>query len=148
MGISRVEEDRREGIVAQLVSEGCPTVQAVIEAGYSSTTAYQRGETIVRRAMRNSPMIAALDKVGVTTHRLAKQVKRGLKSKKVTRLVNSGMVEEFTDDDMVTQHRYLETALRLRGEDPDTKTDATTETFEQRVMRLRLIATSKPKSLP
>lgn len=149
MGISHAETDRRNELVAELVINGTPPAQAIVEAGYSGTTAYQKKEEIVTRSLKTSPMIAALDEIGVDTKFLARTVKRGLKAKKVQRILNKDHVEEFTDIDHATRHRFLETATRLRGEDPAKKTDSqTTETFEQRIRRLRGIMVGQPALPP
>lgn len=134
---SREETDRMDALVAEKIQNGMKPQTAILEAGYSQHTAYQRTEQIVARSLRNSPMISALDKVGCTTDYLAKRIKKGTKAKKTQRLVVGREVAQFTDEDWATQHRFIETAARLRGEDPSTQIDATTETFEQRVRRLR-----------
>lgn len=142
---TREETDRRDILVAKNLIEGMGESQAIIQAGYSNTTAYQKKEEIISRSLKTSPMIAALDDIGVDTAFLARTVKRGLKAKKVQRILNKDHIEEFVDIDHATRHRFLETASRLRGEDPAKKTDSqTTETFEQRIRRLRGIMVGQP----
>ena len=142
--ISRVEKDRRDALVVRNLAEGMPPAQAIMEAGYSSATAYTKREEILQRISKNSPMIEALDEEKVTTKYLARKIRRGLNAKKTQRLVVDKSVEQFTDIDHGTRHRYLETALRLRGEDPDKHAESTTvETFEERVRRLRGISSGR-----
>lgn len=139
---TREETDRRDMIVAKNILEGMKPVQAILDAGYSEHTARQRTDHIVERALKSSPMISALDKVGCTTEYLAKRIKKGTMARKTQRLVVDKSVESFTDIDHATRHRFIETAIKLRGEEPSKQIDSTTETFEQRVRRLRGVITS------
>jgi len=136
-GIGTGELQRREVAVLEALANGMAPRDACLAAGYAPSTAAAKSLVISERVLKRSPMIAALDRRRVTTDRLAKAVSEGLDSTKITRLVVSGEVKEFTDADGALRHRFLETAIRLRGEDLDRCTTVTEETFEQRIRRLR-----------
>lgn len=144
-GITRHESEQRQALVVEKVAEGIPIQQALVEVGYSESYARTDSRKILERSLKKSPMIDALDEVGVTTKYLARKIKHGTMAKKTQRLVVDHAVEEYTDIDHGTRHRYIETALRLRGEDPGKTTESASETFEERVRRLRGIGVQKPQ---
>ncbi len=84
-----------------------------------------------------------MERQGLTTEQLAKTLHRGLNAKRVQRILVKDTVREFTDIDHATRHRFLETACRLRGEEPDRQQTSATETYEQRVRRLRSLSVEK-----
>jgi len=136
-GIGTGVKQQREMVVLQALSEGKTPFEACTLANYAPRTVAARSVKISENVIRKSPMIAALDRRNVTTDRLAGVIAKGLDSKKVARLIIGGNVWKFDDPDHGARHRYLETALRLRGEDLDRQTISQTETFEQRIRRLR-----------
>ena len=138
--IPRTETDLRDARVVQGLMEGKPAIKAIVDAGYSYSTAAHRAVEITTRSLKKSPMISALDNAGVTTERLAKKIAKGLKAKKVQRLVCDKQVQEFVDEDHAIQKSYVDLAVKLRGEEPDRRTEGSEETYEQRVMRLRGIS--------
>lgn len=127
----------REALVVRGLVAGLTAKAALIEAGYSASTAEKKSGSIVGRGRVLSVLRDAMEKEGLTTEQIAKTIHRGLNAKRIQRILVKDTVREFTDIDHATPHRYLETACRLRGEDSDKETIGTCETFEDRIRRLR-----------
>lgn len=135
-----VELSLREALVVKGFLEGRTATDAMIAAGYSRSTSISRPYSVLEKSRVKVALREAMERQGLTTEQLAKTLHRGLNAKKVQRLLVKDTVQEFSDIDHATRHHFLETACRLRGEDPDRQTDTTTETFEQRIRRLRGLA--------
>lgn len=127
----------REARVVKGFLEGMTATDAMIAAGYARSTATARPFSVIEKSRVKEALREAMERQGLTTEQLAKTLHRGLKAKKVQRILVKDTVREFTDTDHATRHRYLETACRLRGEDSDKETIGTCETFEDRIRRLR-----------
>ncbi|MHB8894151.1 MAG: hypothetical protein ACYC99_03105 [Candidatus Geothermincolia bacterium] len=126
----------REARVVQGFLHGRTATDAMIAAGYSRSTSISRPYSVLEKSRVKEAMRDAMDRQGLTAARLAKTIEAGLNA---TRKVVSGsqIVEE---PDYAMRHKFVETAIRLRGEDPDRETRATIETHEQRIRRLRGLA--------
>lgn len=57
----------------------------------------------------------AMAKAGVTDCLMMEAMYRGLTAKKVTRELKDGKWEERVEDDLVIQHKFLDSALRTAG---------------------------------
>ena len=147
--IPATEADRRDLVIVRAVKEGKSAAEACREAGYGQTTCTtSRAGVVVRRAMKRSPFIDALDEVGVTREKLALKLSEGLEAMTPTMRLKDGTTIEGGDDHR-TRLGFLKTALEYRGEAPDTREEGTSvETHEQRVLRLRGIAAPPPQYLP
>jgi len=143
---------RRRKLIKNLLSGRFKTKKdALISAGYAVSTA----EKIPHRIIGNDRFLTAvqyeLERQGITDAKLVKKIDEGLEANKViSALVVAGNGEGMADASGVTKdfievpdyfvrHKYLETALNLRGDFPDKKVqvEATIETHEQRLARLR-----------
>jgi hypothetical protein len=107
------------------IMEGKPVSKAMREAGFSSKTAHGRCST---KAKELAPTIQALmEKRGLTDNRLLDVLDDGLKANKVIScniiaLDKEGMkdadsmTKDFVDvEDHPTRHKFLDTALKLKG---------------------------------
>ena len=126
----------REARVIKGLLAGKTATDAMIAAGYSRSTSISRPYSVLEKTRVKEAMKDAMDRRGLTTKRLAKTIEAGLNA---TRKVVVGS-HIFEEPDYAMRHRFLETAIRLRGEDLDRGTTATVETHEQRVLRLRGLA--------
>lgn len=130
------EREQRENIIIRALADGKGVKGAVVEAGYSTEMARHSAMRICERATRSSPMVAELERAGVDRTRLAEVIRNGLEARRPDLITKDGT--RFAGGaDHATRHRFLETAVRLRGEDLDRETTATAETHEQRIFRLR-----------
>ena len=94
--------------------------QAAITAGYSPTTAknaYDKVEKVgVKKAIEK-----ALEKAGLTEDRIAAKINEGMEAQKIISAnITSKDADINTKDfievpDYQTQHKFLETAIRLKG---------------------------------
>jgi hypothetical protein len=92
-------------------ASGMSNYQAAIKAGYSHNTALNARENIEKRAVGKT-LQKVMDKYGLSEEKLVDSLVEGLKhSYKL--LVKGGMI--IITPDYVCRHRYLETALRLKG---------------------------------
>lgn len=127
----------REARVVKGFLDGMTATDAMIAAGYSRSTSISRPHSVLEKSRVKEALREAMERQGLTTEQLAKTLHRGLNAKRVQRILVKDTVRQFTDIDHATRHRYLETACRLRGEEPDKETTGTAETFEERIRRLR-----------
>ena len=127
-----------KGIIA-----GKTRKQAAIEAGYAPKCADSQASQVLSKPNVQSEFQKALEKAGVTTARLAEKISEGLDSKKVISATivagNSQEAGSTTNDfievpDYLAQHKFLDTALKLKGAYPSEKVEVKHEhTFETRL---------------
>jgi ribosome biogenesis protein Tsr3 len=131
--------ERREAIVVEALARGETQREALIAAGYAETTISQQGRTIVERALRNSPMAEALEAAGATREKLATRLAEGLDASLPIMYTKDG-TQYGGGADFAHRLKYIETVIKLRGEDAGKVTTETGETHEARVLRLRGLA--------
>jgi len=117
-----------------LANPEMPHNEAMIKAGFSKTTAHSQAKRTVERSVIQTPIMQALEKAGISDDHLADKIKNGLDCTKVISATvihkdNNGKTEQIDDfievPDNPTQHRYVDTALKLKGAFPDPKIDVT-----------------------
>lgn len=102
--------------VKNVIVKGLSKYQSAVKAGYSPNTARNLQKTIESKPAVKRTMAEALEKAGLTTDYMVRHIKSGMRSKKA--LVVKDKIEYVYDKS--TQHRYLETSLRLAGYGSDT----------------------------
>jgi len=85
--------------------EGYTTKEAAIKAGYSKQSAYTHGSRALKRCYECGAINERLEALGLSDEYLAIKIIDGLEAKK-----------EKGTPDYAVRHRYLETALKLRGQ--------------------------------
>ena len=115
----------REQKLVNALLAGKSQREAMEEAGYACSTS-RRG--IARLAAKNqiqSALSAALDRAGVSPDLLATRIREGL-----------DLQDPEQAPVMTARHRYLETALRVGGHEPDKKVEVE-ESYEERILRIK-----------
>ena len=109
-----------------------PLNEAMIEAGFSKTTANHQAKRTVERSCIQTPMQEALKKAGISEKHLAHKIKKGMDCQKIISATvihkdNGGKTTQINDfievDDNPSQHKYIDTALKLKQSYPDPKVD-------------------------
>ena len=130
---ARQKRDKRL-IKIILANPEMPHNQAMIQAGFSEQTANTQAKRTVSNSRIQTPILQALEKAGINDDKLADKIKQGLECTKVMSAVvihksEDGKTEKIDDfievPDNPTQHRYVDTALKLKGAFPDPKIDVT-----------------------
>lgn len=88
--------------------------QAAIDAGYSMGIS---GYENLRKPKFAYLLQAYYDKVGLTDEKITKRLREGIDAEKVvaTEIDNEGNSKLIKEADMYVRHRYIETALKLKG---------------------------------
>ena len=108
--------------------------QALLDAGYSQSMAMkQQKKKVIGRARVQRALTAALEDSGIDAFMLARTILEGLKE---VRVVSSGGTAIEVPDHNV-RHKFLQTALELRGDYPDKTIHQVEESYEERILRLR-----------
>jgi hypothetical protein len=143
---------RRRKLLKNVLSGEYKTKKDVIlSAGYTEGTATKSAELILGNLRFKSAMVQAMEAKGIDDARLAEKLDEGLEANKVISAMvvapngegmadASGVTKDFIEvPDYLARHKYLETALELRGDFPNKKVDVdlTVESHEQRIARLR-----------
>lgn len=143
---------KREKLIKNLLSGKFKTLKAaMLDAGYSENTADDQAARLVGSSRVCTAMQEAMAKDGVNENRLTKIISQGLDATKVISAMvvapsgdgmkdANSMTKDFIEvPDFLARHKFLETALELRGDYPDKKLDInhSFETHEQRIDRLR-----------
>ena len=84
--------------------EGCTVRDAAIKAGYSKESAYTHGSRTLKRLYECGTLNETLEALGISDELLAIKIMEGLEATKPN-----------GTPDYAVRHRYLETALKLRG---------------------------------
>ena len=115
-----------------LANPEMPHNEAMIKAGFSKTTANKQAKRTVERSSIQTPIMQALEKAGINDDSLAQKIKDGLECKKIISATvihkdKDGKTEQIDDfievPDNPTQHRYVDTALKLKRSYPDPNVD-------------------------
>jgi phage terminase small subunit len=117
------------------VIEGKSKTRALIDAGYSESTAIKRQQMIFGRERVQDAFIASFEGAGISVDRLARLLKDGLEATRILGMRNNG--EPYIVPDWRIRHRYLETVLKIKGAYPDKTVRHVEETYEQRLRRLK-----------
>ena len=134
--LTRTATQKRDRRLVKIIlaNPEMPHNEAMIKAGFSKTTANAQAKRTVERSMIQTPIMKALEKAGINDDHLADKIKQGLECTKVISATvihkdNNGKTEQIDDfievPDNPTQHRYVDTALKLKGAFPDPKIDVT-----------------------
>jgi hypothetical protein len=116
------------------VIEGKTKTQAMIDAGYSETTAAKRQQLVFGRERVQDAFIAAFESQGLSADRLARIIEEGLEATRTLGNKKDGMA--LTVPDYHVRHRYLETVLKVMGAFAPQKHEDVTETHEDRIRRM------------
>ena len=105
-----------------------PLNEAMIEAGFSETTANKQAKRTVEKSSIQTAMQKALDKAGINDDSLANNLKDGLAATKVISAVagnqaNGGTVDFVDVPDFPSRRQFQDMAHKLRSDYPDPKVD-------------------------
>lgn len=132
--LTRTESQKRDRRLIRIILKNpeMPHNEAMIKAGFSEKTANHQAKRTVERSCIQTPIMKALEKSGINDEHLADKIKEGLECKKVISATvihkdKEGKTEQIDDfievPDNPTQHRYVETALKLKNSYPDPNID-------------------------
>lgn len=143
---------KREKLIKNLLFNKFKTLKAaMLDAGYSENTANDQTAEVLGNPRVRTTIREAMEKEGVDENRLTKIISEGLEATKVISAMAAassgegmknagGMSKDFIEvPDFLARHKFLQTALDLRGDYPDKKIDVNQpfETHEQRLARLK-----------
>ncbi len=117
------------------VIEGKTKTQAMIDAGYSETTAVKRQEMVFGRERVQDAFIAAFESQGLGADTLARIIEEGLEATRTVENKKEG--RSLTVPDYHIRHKYLETTLKVIGAFAPQKQEVVTDTFEDRLRRMK-----------
>ena len=117
------------------VMEGKTKTQAMIDAGYSETTAVKRQQMVFGRDRVQDAFVAALESQGLSADRLARIIEEGLEATRT--LGNKKEGNSHVVPDYHVRHKYLETILKVIGAYAPQKHEEVTDTYEDRLRRLK-----------
>lgn len=92
---------------------GKSKTQAALAAGYAFPTAKTAVQSIEKPYVKEA-IERALDKAGITEERIAQKINEGLEAKRTVGFGDDNVIEA---PDYQVQHKYLETAIKLKGLD-------------------------------
>lgn len=132
--LTRTESQKRDRRLIRIILKNpeMPHNEAMIQAGFSKKTANSQSKRTVERSRILTPIMQALEKAGINDDHLADKIKNGLECTKVISATvihkdNNGKTEQMDDfievPDNPTQHRYVDTALKLKRSYPDPNVD-------------------------
>lgn len=98
------------------VAAGKSKYKAAIEAGYSENTAREPTRNLEKPGIKEE-LNRALEKSGITTQAITDKVKEGMGAKKVVIFGTGDNIAIEKAEDYAVQHKYLETAIKLKGID-------------------------------
>lgn len=114
----------RERDVAAALLRGLSFSEACRVAGYAESTARARSLEICSRPRIQSAIATALADAGVDASLLVRCLREGLSA------------SDVDGPDWSARHKFLETALRIGGHNPDRETSVE-DSYEERILRLR-----------
>ena len=89
---------------------------AAIEAGFSPSGAANRAHEMRKDPRLRAAIEAEMERQGLTDECLVRGMKEGLKAKSVSYFQHEGKVtDKRSDIDFPTRHRFLNTALQIKG---------------------------------
>lgn len=124
----------RERKAIKFILAGDTRKDALIAAGYSKSTAEKRPDAVLGKVRVQRVLMRAFEKNGLTEEKIAKKHFDLLDAKKVVPIGAGDYVE---CDDGQTQIRAVELAYRVRGDFAPEVHAVVTETYGQRIKRLR-----------
>lgn len=94
-----------------IVENGGNVSKAMIDAGYSPATAKTPS-----KLTRSKSFLKVMEQAGITDEKLSEVIKEGLEANKVI-VMGKDSGESFVDitPDHPTRHKFLETALKVKG---------------------------------
>jgi hypothetical protein len=123
----------REQIAVAEVLKGQPAYKACLTAGYSESTAMTKAGDILAKPRVQRALLQAMEAAGITETLLAKKLFKGLKARKT--IFHEG-IPTCEVKDLGTRHKYLTTALELRG-DLHRNQEAEEGSFEEVLFQVR-----------
>ena len=101
----------KERTIVKAISQGKEDKEALKLAGYSESYAIAQKKNIINKPSIQSALHIIMENSGITDEFMMGKLKEGMDSKKT---VSNG--KSFKEvDDRPTQHKYLETGLKLKG---------------------------------
>ena len=142
---------KRERLINNLLSGKFKTLKAaMLDAGYSENTADDQTAEVLGNPRVRTAMQEAMVKDGVDENRLTKIISEGLDATKVISAMvvapsgegmkdAGGTTKDFIEvPDYIARHKFLETALELRGDYPDKKSKLeVTGSFESWLRKIK-----------
>ena len=129
-----VLSSKERGAVVGVI-EGKTKTQAMIDAGYSESTAVKRQEMVFGRERVQDAFIAAFESQGLRADTLARIIEEGLEATRTLENKNEG--RPLAVPDYHIRHKYLETILKVIGAFAPQKQEVVTDTYEDRLRRMR-----------
>jgi hypothetical protein len=127
--LSPLERKAVEGVL-----QGKSQTQAMLDAGYSEGMSHKQQKRVFERDRVQGAIVAAMEDMGVDVERLVMVLRDGLGAERVMVSKNGG---RLSTPDHAVRHKFLQTALELRGDYPVKEERQITETYEERIFRLR-----------
>lgn len=123
---------KQQKALAKIVENGGNVSKAMRDVGYSVNTA-----KTPQKLTESKAFIEYMEKAGVTDEKLTTVIKEGLDARKAV-VMGKDSQESFVDvqPDYAVRHKYLETALRVKGIGQD-KGSTNIQNFGQMIMSQR-----------
>lgn len=123
---------KQQKALAKIVENGGNVSKAMRDVGYSVNTA-----KTPQKLTESKAFIEYMEKAGVTDEKLTTVIKEGLDARKAV-VMGKDSQESFVDvqPDYAVRHKYLETALRVKGIGQD-KGNTNIQNFGQMIMAQR-----------
>lgn len=123
---------KQQKALAKIVENGGNVSKAMRDVGYSVNTA-----KTPQKLTESKAFIEYMEKAGVTDEKLTTVIKEGLDARKAV-VMGKDSQESFVDvqPDYAVRHKYLETALRVKGIGQD-KGSTYIQNFGQMIMAQR-----------
>lgn len=123
---------KQQKALAKIVENGGNVSKAMRDVGYSVNTA-----KTPQKLTESKAFIEYMEKAGVTDEKLTTVIKEGLDARKAV-VMGKDSQESFVDvqPDYAVRHKYLETALRVKGIGQD-KGSTNIQNFGQMIMAQR-----------
>jgi len=114
--------------------EGKSQTQAMLDAGYSEGMAQKQQKKVFSRERVRTAIVAAMEDMGIDVEMLTQVLRDGLSA---DRVIGSKLGDMMSLPDHGIRHKFLLTALELRGEFPQKEERLVTETYEEKIFRIR-----------
>ena len=124
----------REAIAVSGIVSGLTQKDALISAGYSENTATHNPDTVLGKSVVIRAILRALQRAGITEDCIAEKHRALMDCKKVVPIGAGDYVEA---EDGQTQIKAVELAYKLRGDFAPELHAVVTESYGQRIKRLR-----------